>query len=137
LFSRALDNDERLWRVGGSFAAIGAARALVLALVVVAGSIAGALPLWPVLVLIGLTGVAALAAMTTRNRTARTHIAHALDAFHAVETLAGIVFGLASVLFLAPFSSSGARRRTTFAVSAAACALLMGAFSATVLVDLV
>jgi uncharacterized membrane protein YbhN (UPF0104 family) len=229
LFSRALDTDERLWRVGGSFVVIGAARALVLALLIVAGSIVGALPLWPVLMLIGLTGVAALAAMTTRNRTARMHAAHLLDAFrvlgrkpkrgaciaawitfatigrvgaaasiaaalgvrspltaallvvpaldlsgtmpltpgnvgltsgavaaalraqgvalttalttgiafHAVETVAGIGFGLASVLFLAPFSSTGARRRTTLAVGAATCAVLVGAFGATVLVDLV
>jgi phosphatidylinositol alpha-mannosyltransferase len=229
LFSRAIDSDERLWRAGGSFMVIGIARALVLALLVVAGSIAGALPLWPMLVLLGLTGGAALAAVATRNRTARTHVAHLLDAFrvlgrepkrgaciaawiafatmarlgaaasiaaalgvrspliaavlvvpaldlsgampitpgnvgltsgavaialrahgvgldtalttgiafHAVETAVGIAFGLASVLFLAPFSSIGARRRTTLAVGAATCAVLAGAFGATVLVDLV
>jgi uncharacterized membrane protein YbhN (UPF0104 family) len=229
LFSRALDSDERLWRAGGSFAVIGAARAFVLALLIVASSIVGALPLWPVLVLIGLTGLAALAAMTTRNRTARTHVAHLLDAFralgqepkrglclaawiafgtmarlgaaasiaaalgirsplmaallvvpalelsgampltpgnvgltsgavamalrahgvglttalttgiafHAVETVAGIVFGLASVLFLAPFSSTGARRRAMLAAGTASCAVLVGAFGATVVLDLV
>src|SRR6266508_1978356 len=213
LFSRALDSDERLWRTGGSFVVVGASRALALALLIVAGSIAGALPLWPVLVLTGLTGVAALAAVTTRNRTARTHVAHLLDAFHAlgrepkrgasiaawigfatlarlgaaasiaaalalagampltpgnvgltsgavamalrahgvgmttalttgiafhaVETMAGIVFGLTSVLFLAPFSSTVARRRITLAVGAAACALFAGVFSVTVFVDLV
>jgi uncharacterized membrane protein YbhN (UPF0104 family) len=229
LFSRVLDRDERLWRAGSSFVVIGVARALVLALLIVAGSIAGALPLWPVLVLIALTGVAALVALKTRNRTARTHVAHLLDAFrvlgrepkrgaclgawigfstlarlgaaasiaaalgiraplvaallivpaldlsgtmpltpgnvgftsgavamalrahgvglttalttgiafHAVETVAGIAFGLASALFLAPFSSTAWRRRTTFAVGAAACALAVGAFGATVVVDLV
>ncbi|HEV8603322.1 MAG TPA: lysylphosphatidylglycerol synthase domain-containing protein [Gaiellaceae bacterium] len=229
LFSRALDSDERLWRTGGSFVVVGASRALALALLIVAGSIAGALPLWPVLVLTGLTGVATLAAVTTRNQTARTHVAHLLDAFHAlgrepkrgasiaawigfatlarlgaaasiaaalgvrsplmaailvvpaldlagampltpgnvgltsgavamalrahgvgmttalttgiafhaVETMAGIVFGLTSVLFLAPFSSTVVRRRTTLAVGAAACALFAGVFSATVFVDLV
>jgi uncharacterized membrane protein YbhN (UPF0104 family) len=229
LFSRALDSDERVWRASGSFVVVGVARALVLALLIVAGSIAGVLPRWPVLILIGVTGVAALAAVTTRNRAARTHVAHLLDAFrevgreprrgacvaawiafatmarlgaaasiaaalgirspllaavlvvpaldlsgampltpgnvgltsgavamalrahgvglttalttgiafHAVETVAGIVFGLASVLFLAPFSSSGARRRTMLAAGAAACAVLAGAFGATVLVDLV
>jgi glycosyltransferase 2 family protein len=229
LFSRALNSDERLWRASGSFVVVGAARALVLALLIVAGSIVGALPLWPLLVLVGLTGVAALAAMTTRNRAARTHVSHLLDAFrelgrkpkrgarvaawiafatmarlgaaasiaaalgirtpllaallvvpaldlsgampltpgnvgltsgavamalrahgvglttalttgiafHAVETVAGIVFGLASVLFLAPFSSTGARRRTMLAAGAVTCAVLAGAFGATVLVDLV
>lgn len=229
LFSRALDSDERVWQAGGSFVVIGVARALVLALAIVAGSIAGALPVWPVLVLIALIGVVVLAAMTTRNRTARTHVAHLLDAlrvlareptrgariagwvglatmarlgaaasiaaalgvrsplmaalivvpaldlsgampltpgnvgltsgavaialrahgvglttalttgiaFHAVETVAGVAFGLASVLYLAPFSSTGARRRTTLAVGAATCVVLFGAFGATVLVDVV
>ena len=229
LFSRALDDDERLWRVGGSFALIGVARALALALLIVAGSIVGALPLWPVLVLLGVTVVAAVVALTTRNRTAHTHVAHLLDAFralgqepkrgarvalwiafatlarigaatavaaalgvrsplaaallvvpaldlsgtmpltpgnvgltsgavamalraqgvgmttalttgiafHAVETCAGVVFGLASALFLAPFPSPVARRRTTFALGAAASAALLAAFGATVVVDLV
>jgi glycosyltransferase 2 family protein len=229
LFSRALDSDERVWQAGGSFVVIGVARALMLALAIVAGSIAGALPLWPVLVLMALTAVAVLAAITTRNRTARTHVAHFLDAlrvlgreprrgariagwvalatmarigaaasigaaigirspvmaallvvpaldlsgampltpgnvgltsgavaialrahgvglttalttgiaFHAVETVAGVAFGLASVLYLAPFSSTIARRRTTLAVGAAGCVVLVGAFGATVLVDVV
>ena len=229
LFSRALDSEERLWRAGGSFAVIGVARALALAVLIVAGSIVGALPLWPVLVLFGIAGVAAVAAVTTRNRTARTHVAHLLDAFralgrepkrgarvaawigiatlarvgaatsvaaalgvrspfvaavlvvpaldlsgtmpltpgnvgftsgavamalraqgvgmttalttgiafHAVETCAGVVFGLASALFLAPFPSAVARRRTTLALAAAASAALMAAFGATVVVDLV
>jgi glycosyltransferase 2 family protein len=229
LFSRALQREDRLWRAGGSFVVIGAARALVLALLVVTGSIAGALPLWPVLALIGVTGLVALVAMTTRNRTARKHVAHLLDAFrvlghepkrgaciaawiafasiarlgaaasiaaalgvrspllaavlvvlaldlsgampltpgnvgltsgavalalrahgiglttalsagiafHAVETVAGVAFGLASLLFLAPFSSTAARRRTALAVGAGACAVVVGAFGATVLVALV
>jgi glycosyltransferase 2 family protein len=229
LFSRALDSDERIWQAGGSFLVIGLARALVLALAIVAGSIAGALPLWPVLAVMALAGVAVLAAMTTRNRTARTHVAHLLDAlralgrepmrgariagwvvfstlarlgaaasigaalgirsplmaallvvpaldlsgampltpgnvglasgavaialrahgvglttalttgiaFHAVETVAGVAFGLASALYLAPFSSTGARRRTTLAVGVATSVMLVGAFGATVLVDVV
>jgi uncharacterized membrane protein YbhN (UPF0104 family) len=229
LFSRALASEDRLWRAGGSLAVIGVARALVLALLVVVGSIAGALPLWPVFVLIALTGVAVLAAMTTRNRTARTHLGHALDAFralgrepkrgvclvawiafatiaklaaaasiaaalgipspliaavlvvpvlelsgtmpltpgnvgltsgaiamalrahgvglttalttgiafHAVETAAGIVFGLASALLQAPFPSAVVRRRTTLAAGTLTCAVLMVAFGATVLGDFV
>jgi len=229
LFSRALDSDERLWRAGGSFALIGVARAFALAVLIVAGSIVGALPLWPVLVLFAVTGIAAVLAATMRNRTAHTHLAHLLDAFralgrepkrgarvalwigvatlarvgaatavaaalgvpspfvaavlvvpaldlsgtmpltpgnvgltsgavamalraqgvdmttalttgiafHAVETCAGVVFGLASALFLAPFPSAVARRRTTLALAAAASAALVAAFGATVVVDLV
>ena len=84
LFSRALDSEERLWRAGGSFAVIGIARALALAVLIVAGSIVGALPLWPVLILLGVTGVAVVVAVATRNRTANTHVAHVFDAFRAV-----------------------------------------------------
>ena len=229
LFSRTLDNDERIWRAGGSFAVIGIARAFALAVLIVVGSVVGALPLWPVLVLFGVTGVAAVVAVATRNRTAHTHVAHVLDAFravgqepkrgaqvaawigvatlarvgaatsvaaalgvrspfvaamlvvpaldlsgtmpltpgnvgitsgavamalraqgvglttalttgiafHAVETCAGVIFGLASAVFLAPFPSAVARRRTTFALSAAAFAGFVAAFGATVVVDLV
>jgi uncharacterized membrane protein YbhN (UPF0104 family) len=84
LFARSIDSDERLWRTGGVFAAIGAARACSLALLVVAGSVTGALPLWPVLVCLALVAAAAVAAVATRNRTARSHVAHVLDAFRAL-----------------------------------------------------
>jgi uncharacterized membrane protein YbhN (UPF0104 family) len=229
LFARALDSDERLWRAGGSFVVIGAARALIVALLLAAGSMAGALPLWPVAASLGAVALVAIGALATRNRTARTRVSHALDAFrvlgqeprrgacivgwiglatlarlgaaasigvalgvrspllaallvvpaldlsgmmpltpgnvglasgavamalyahgvdlttaltagiafHAVETVVGIVFGLASALFLAPFSSPSARRRTTLAVGFASTVALVGAFGATVLVQLV
>ena len=229
LFSRALDSDDRVWRAGGSFVVVGAARALVLAVLIIAGSIAGALPLWPVAALFGVAALVVLGALATRNRTAHTRVAHVLDAFrvlgreprrgacivawialatlarlgaatsiaaalgvsspllaaalvvpalelsgtmpltpgnvglasgavamalyahgvdlttaltvgiafHAVETVVGIVFGLASALFLAPFSSPSVRRRTTLAVGFATSIALVGAFGATVLVDLV
>ena len=84
LFSRALDSDERLWQAGGSFVVVGATRALVLALLIVAGSIAGALPLWPVAVLFAVAALVVLGALTTRNRTANTRVAHALDAFRVL-----------------------------------------------------
>ena len=38
----------RLWTTGGAYAALGAARAVVLSVLVVAGSLAGVMPLWPV-----------------------------------------------------------------------------------------
>ena len=229
LFSRVVEGDGRVWQTGGSFGVVGAARALVLALLIVAGAIAGALPLWPVLVLLVVTGAAAFTAAKTRHRTARSRLAHLFDAFgtlgreprhglrivgwitlataarlgaaasiaaalgvrspllaavlvvpaldlsgmmpltpgnvglttgavamalrahgvgattalttgiafHGVETAAGIAFGLASALFLAPFSSDVTRRRTVLAVGAAACVVLAGAFGATVFADLV
>ena len=62
----------------------GAARALVLALLIVAGSIAGALPLWPVAVLLAVTALVVIGALMTRNRPAHTRVAHALDAFRVL-----------------------------------------------------
>jgi hypothetical protein len=58
-------------------------------------------------------------------------------AFHAVETAVGLTFGVASLLWLAPYATPHARRRVLFG-GAAGCALgLAGAFSATVLAPLV
>jgi hypothetical protein len=51
-----------------------------------------------------------------------------------VETFAGVVVGLASALFLAPFPFDVACRRTTLALAAAASAALVSAFGATVVV---
>jgi uncharacterized membrane protein YbhN (UPF0104 family) len=229
LFSRALPNRDRLWTTGGAFAALGAARALILSVLVVVGAIAGVVPLWPLLIALGLVGAAVATALKFRNGHAERRAAHLLDAFtalgrdwraglrlvgwiglatagriasataigaalgipnpltaaivivpaievasvipltpgnvgvtsaaiavafqahgisfteglaagiafHAVETGVGIMFGLASVLWLAPFPSPGARRVALVATSASWCLGMAGAFSATVLVPLV
>ncbi len=84
LFGRALDSDERIWRMGGVFAALGAARALVLAALVVCGSLFGALPFWPVPVLAALALLAGTLAVATRGRQPRSHVAHLLDAFRSL-----------------------------------------------------
>jgi len=85
LFSRAFGGRrDRYWTTGSVFGAIGAARALVLGVLVVVGAAMGALPLWPVLVLGGFVGAAVLAAFFARGRRARRHISHALDAFRAL-----------------------------------------------------
>ena len=84
LFSRAFDHRDRLWTTGGAFAAVGAARAIVLAVLVVCGAAVGALPLWPLLVLGVMVGAAVSVAWLSRGRRARTHVAHALDAFRAL-----------------------------------------------------
>src|ERR671931_949450 len=80
LFSRSFGGArDRYWTTGGIFGALGAARALVLAVLVVGGAALGALPLWPALVLGGLAGVAAGVAWLALGRSARRHVAHALD----------------------------------------------------------
>jgi len=229
LFSRALHGRERLWTTGGAFAALGIARLAVLAGFVVAGALAGALPLWTPLAALGV--VAAGIALTARARSGKPggRLSHLLDAFralrqepraalrlvgwivlstagrltaatavgaameihrplvaalvivpaldvagilpltpgnigvtsgavavafqahgisfahglaagiafHAVETTVGILFGLASVVWLAPYPSPHARRLALVAVAASGCLALAGTFSATVLVPLV
>jgi uncharacterized membrane protein YbhN (UPF0104 family) len=229
LFSRALPNRERLWTSGGAYAALGAARAVVLAALVIAGSLAGVMPLWPLFVLLGLVGAGVALAVRASRRPAGGRFSHALDAFsalgrepraalrlvawialstagrlaaatavgaalgiqqplaaavvivpmlevagmvpltpgnigvtsgaiamafqahgvsftrglaagiafHAVETAVGIMFGIGSVVWLAPYRSP-AVRRVVLLSSAASWALgIAGAFSATVLVPLV
>jgi uncharacterized membrane protein YbhN (UPF0104 family) len=81
LFSRSVGGDARVWKTGGAFAAIGVARAVALAGLVVGGAAAGALPLWPLAVLAGFVGVGGVLARRSRNRRAQTRIAHVLDAF--------------------------------------------------------
>lgn len=104
LFARVLDGRERLLRTGGAFAALGAARAVVLGTLVVAGAAAGALPLWPVLAVGGLAAVAIAVAVAVRRRDAQSRFAHVLDAFRtlgrepraAARLLAWLVLSLAA-----------------------------------------
>jgi len=84
LFSRALGPEERLLRTGGAFAALGAARAVALAALLTAGALMGAVPLWPVLLLLGLVAVAIAIAARTRHGEAATRAAHLLDAFRTL-----------------------------------------------------
>lgn len=81
LFSRLVPGDHPLWTTGGAFAALGAARAVVLGALVLAGALAGAVPLWPLLVAAAVA-VAAIAA-AARARRSRAHL---LDAFRALAT---------------------------------------------------
>src|SRR5882757_9284842 len=78
LFSRTLPSEKRLWTTGGAFAALGAARAVVLGALVVAGYLAGAVPLWPLLIAIGLVTAAVIVAILSRKTSA-----HLLDAFRS------------------------------------------------------
>jgi uncharacterized membrane protein YbhN (UPF0104 family) len=69
LWSRAIDSPGRLWTAGGAYAALTATRSLTLASVVVVASVTGAVPLWPVFLLVGVAACVALAATaSTRIR---------------------------------------------------------------------
>ncbi len=119
--------------------AVGAAmeihRPLVAALVIVpALDIAGTFPLLPAN--IGVTSGAVAVAFQAHG----ISFAHGLAAgiaFHAVETTVGILFGLVSVVWLAPYPSPHIRRIALVAVAASGCLAIAGTFSATVLVPLV
>jgi lysylphosphatidylglycerol synthase-like protein len=84
LFAQALDGQDRTWRMGGVFCVVTAMRSLVFAVVVVCAAAVGALPLWPVLVLMAMAVAALGVAFCTRNRTPHTHVAHLLDAFRGI-----------------------------------------------------
>ncbi|HET7573036.1 MAG TPA: lysylphosphatidylglycerol synthase domain-containing protein [Gaiellaceae bacterium] len=84
LFARTLDGSERLLRTGGAFAALGAARAVVLGALVVSGAALGAIPLWPVLAIAGLAAAAAGIAIGVRRREARGRFARLFDAFRTL-----------------------------------------------------
>jgi len=229
LFSRVLPNRERLWTTGSAFAALGAARSVVLAALIVAGSATGTLPLWPLFVALGLVTVAAAVSLRARGRDPESRAGHLLDsfralgrepaaairlvawiavstagrlaaatavaaalgihhplaaavviipalevaglvpltpgnigitsgaialafqsqgvsftnglaagiAFHAVETAVGLMFGIGSVVWLAPYRSPAIRRVVLLTTAASWALGIAGAFSATVLVPLV
>src|SRR4051794_5656128 len=116
LFSRVLPNRERLWTTGGAFAALGAARAVVLAVLVVAGAIAGFVPLWPLLVALALVcaGVAAVL-RARRYESAGGRLSHLLDAFRALGRRPG---GAARLVAWIALSTAG-RLAAATAVGAA------------------
>jgi len=229
LFSRVLPNSERLWTTGSAFAMLGAARAVVIALLVIAGSATGALPLWPLFTAVAVIGISLGISLYARGHDPKGRLGHLLDsfralgrepiaalriigwialsfagrlasatavaaamgihhpivaalvivpalevagtipitpgnvgvtsgaialafhtqgvsfthglaagiAFHAVETAVGIMFGIGSVVWLAPYRSPAIRRVVLLSTTASWALGIAGAFSATVLVPLV
>ena len=84
LFSRAIDGPERVWTAGGVYASVSAARCLSVAALVVAASVTGALPLWPVFALcVGVAVVGAVALSSTRWRR-YPHLVRLLAGFAAL-----------------------------------------------------
>jgi hypothetical protein len=115
LFAQALDGEDRAWRMGGVFGVVTAMRALVFAIVVVCAAAVGALPIWPVVVLLGLAATALALAFCTRNRTPRTHVAHLLDAFRGIGRSPGGAARMAGWFA----ASTGARFGGAAAIAAA------------------
>lgn len=84
LFARTLPNEGRLWTVGGIATSLSAVRALWLAVVLALGSASGALPRWPIALLLLGVFVAAAVAWLVRDFRPSKRFAHALDAFHVL-----------------------------------------------------
>jgi uncharacterized membrane protein YbhN (UPF0104 family) len=229
LFSRVLPNRERVWTTGSAFAMLGAARAVVIAVLVIVGSATGTLPLWPLFTAAALVLIALGISIYARGHAAAGRIGHLLDAFralarepaaalriitwvalsfagrlaaatavsaamgiyhpvvaamvivpalevagtipitpgnvgvtsgaialafhtqgvsfthglaagiafHAVETAVGIMFGVGSVVWLAPYRSPAIRRIVLLSTAASWALGIAGAFSATVLMPMV
>jgi len=85
LCSKAITGPDRLWTAGGVYAALGAARLLMLAGLVVAASATGALPVWPVFVLCGVVLALGVVALSSSRWREHHRIAHLLEGFAALE----------------------------------------------------
>ena len=116
-------------------AALGLPHPLAAAIVIIpALDIAGLIPLTPGN--IGITSGAITIALQAQGTSFTTALAAGI-AFHAIETAVGLMFGIASLVWMAPYPSPGARRVALLAGAASWSLAIAGAFGATVLVPLV
>ena len=84
LCSRAISAPGRLWTAGGTYAALAAMRSLTLAALVVSASLVGAMPLWPVFVLVGGATAVAIAAALSAPLRSHERVALVLDGVAAL-----------------------------------------------------
>ena len=125
----------RLAAVMAILASLGIGHPLVSAIVIVAAlDVSSALPLTPGN--IGITSGAVAVALQAHGLSFTQGLAAGI-ALHAVETGIGLMVGLASVVWLSPYSSPAARRVAVLAGATSWVLGIAGAFSATVLVPLV
>jgi hypothetical protein len=116
-------------------AALGIRQPLAAAVIIVPSlSIASLLPITPGNV--GVTSAAIAMALQAQGASLTSGIAAGI-AFHAIETAVGLMFGVASLVWLAPYPSPAARRVALLAGTGSWVLGIAGAFSATVLVPLV
>ena len=112
-------------------AALGINQPLAAAVVIVpALDVAGLIPLTPGN--FGVTSGAIAMALQAHGMSFTNGLAAGI-AFHAVETAVGLMFGMASIVWLAPYPSPAARRIALLAGAASWALAIAGAFSATVL----
>jgi uncharacterized membrane protein YbhN (UPF0104 family) len=131
----ALSTAGRLTAATSVCAALGIRQPVAAAVVILlALDVASLIPITPGN--IGVTSATVAAALHAQGTSFTNGLAAGI-AFHAVEIAVGLMFGLASVLWLAPFPSANARRITLLAGAASWVLGIAGAFSATVLMPLV
>jgi uncharacterized membrane protein YbhN (UPF0104 family) len=125
----------RLIAATAILASLGISHPVVAAIVIMAAlDVASALPLTPGN--FGITSGAVAMALQAHGLSFTEGLA-AGSALHAVETAIGLMVGIASVVWLAPYPSPAARRITLLAGTASWALGIAGAFGATVLAPLV
>jgi uncharacterized membrane protein YbhN (UPF0104 family) len=131
----ALSTAGRLAAATAVGAALGIRQPLAAAVVIVPMlEVAGMIPLTPGN--IGVTSGAIAMAFQSQGISFTRGLAAGI-AFHAVETAVGILVGVSSVIWLAPYPSPTLRRFAVVGAAAMGCLALAGVFSATVIVPLV
>jgi uncharacterized membrane protein YbhN (UPF0104 family) len=131
----ALSTAGRLAAATAVGAALGIQQPLAAAVVIVPMlEVAGMVPLTPGN--IGVTSGAIAMAFQAHGVSFTRGLAAGI-AFHAVETAVGILVGVSSVIWLAPYPSPTLRRLAVVGAAATGCLAVAGVFSATVLVPLV
>jgi uncharacterized membrane protein YbhN (UPF0104 family) len=109
LFSRLIPQGHRVRATTTAFAAVGAARATVLAALVAVGAAVGAVPLWPLAVLGGVGAAALVAARVARHRLPDPRDVPRLLGWLTLSTVARFVAASASCAALgihAPFAAA-------------------------------
>jgi uncharacterized membrane protein YbhN (UPF0104 family) len=111
LFSRRLEQRDRILTATGVAAAIGIARAPALALLILSASLAAGFPLWPIALLAAATAAASACAVLMRRRVPRARVAHLFDVFRALgrsPRLAASLVGWVSLATAAKLAAAGA-----------------------------
>jgi uncharacterized membrane protein YbhN (UPF0104 family) len=131
----ALSTGGRLTAATSICAALGIRQPLGAAVVILlALDVASMIPITPGN--IGVTSATIAAALQAHGTSFTSGLAAGI-AFHAVEMAVGIMYGIASVVWLAPYPSPNARRVALLAGAGSWALGIAGAFSATVLAPLV